>query len=98
MNKHIKKSLMQLKLKKLSMLCGNEELATFLYECKKEKSKIRWIPGCKFCEIKPLTKGGFGTIHTADWCKDRKVVLKSIHDSKNAIPTILKEVKKIRSF
>src|ERR1043165_9143085 len=93
-------------IKNLTIQCKNEELAKFLHDCEKNEknkgSKIKWIPSEEFHNVKKLTKGGFGIIHTAEWqynqfhCRE-VVALKSIHDSQNAIPIILKEVKnKIR--
>src|SRR5437764_14430970 len=55
------------KFKKSTEKCGNEELARFLYECKKEADDddynyIKWIPFNEFKNIQDLAKDGFGEV------------------------------------
>ena len=70
-------------------------MARFLYDCKLNNRRIRWIPFNEFTNIEYLAKGGFGEVHKATWIDsyDHSVVLKRIYNSCNKITDILKEVK-----
>ena len=54
-------------------MCGNEEIAKFLYyQCKlnayryrNNNNYIRWIPFDEFENIEYLARGGFGEVHKA---------------------------------
>ncbi|CAJ0837802.1 6931_t:CDS:2 [Entrophospora sp. SA101] len=62
------------------------------------ENKIKWITRENFYNLKPLAEG---IIHIVDWYskyQHRKVVLKSVHDSQNAIPIILKELQAHKKF
>ena len=58
-------------IRKLADICGNEEIAKFLYECrlnaKNHNNYIQWIPFDEFKNIKYLAKGGFGEVHKTTW-------------------------------
>src|SRR6266513_6482434 len=61
------------KIEKLTEKCGNEELASLLYECKlnieyyDSDDYIRWIPFDEFENTKYLAKGSFEEVHKATW-------------------------------
>ncbi|CAG8737163.1 26576_t:CDS:2 [Racocetra persica] len=87
-------------IEKLHNICGNKEIAEFLYKCKcVDNSVTRWIPFDEFEDIEYLGKGGFGIVHKATWSKAMclfgkyvrtRVVLKSLDCDVSAI---LKELK-----
>src|SRR5687767_7349500 len=85
-------------IKNLTEQCGNRELVEFLYNCRKDGSKIKWISHDELFNIEPLAEGGFGIIYIANWYNKyhhKKVALKCIYTSQNVIPLILKEVNKL---
>src|SRR6185295_17953220 len=56
---------------KLTDEYGNQEVARFLHDCKKnahnDDDYVKWIPFNEFEDIEYLAKGGFGVVHKATW-------------------------------
>src|SRR6266511_577925 len=54
---------------------GNDVIDNFIQKCQKLSSLpnyiMEWIPFDQFEKVKYLTKGGFGSIYTAEWTRGK---------------------------
>ncbi|CAG8820730.1 27437_t:CDS:2, partial [Gigaspora margarita] len=69
------------------LMSGNPKIDKFI----RNDGKLKWIPYGQLTNIEYLACGGFGVVSKAKW-KSRKVVLKSLNNSKDVTTDILREI------
>ncbi|CAG8820315.1 37008_t:CDS:2, partial [Gigaspora margarita] len=69
------------------LMSGNPRIDEFI----RNDNRLKWIPYEQLTNIEYLACGGFGVVSKAKW-ESRKVVLKSLNNSKDITTDILREI------